>query len=178
MKLYRDGPLTHFTLQRTEGLKWHVDGPSVDNEKFPIVHVYFNNTAETVTTLVGIRPIFDKGQQVYFPAPHASMTLLLPGADKVVQHCRQNQELAPGEVAMTLVLRVASTDGMQSARRVAPDAHNASTSADDFFGGRGTGESKNVSVMNAPTHADKATPRRSKWPAWVCRMALPRCSHQ
>ena len=150
--MYRDGLLTYFTLKRTEGQKWHADGPSVDNEKFPIVHVYSNKTADTITALVGIRPISDKGQQAYVPASHASMTLLLTGAVKVVQHYRQNQELALGEVATTLVLHVASTDGMQSARPVAPDAHNASTSVNGFSGGRRTGESKGVGVINAPTH--------------------------
>ena len=75
------------------------------------------------------------------------MTLLLPGADKVVQHSRHNRQLASGEVAMTLVLRVASADGMKSARRVAPDAHDVNSIADGFTGGKQTGRSNNVCVI-------------------------------
>ena len=150
MKLYRDGLVTYCTTKSVEGLEWHVDGPSVDNENFPIVHIYLNNTAQTDTALVGIRPISDKRnkkKEIHFPASHASMTLLLPGADKVVQHSRHNRQLAPGEVAMTLVLRVASADGMKSARRVAPDAHDVNSIVDGFTGGKQTGRSNNVCVI-------------------------------
>ena len=80
-----------------EGIRAHHDGASVDS-RYPIIHVHVLGGGRAVLEVDGRRVSFD------FEA--GSLSVLLPGADAIAKHARENPNLQAGDVALTLVMRV------------------------------------------------------------------------
>uniref|UniRef100_A0A7R9TMX5 Uncharacterized protein n=1 Tax=Prasinoderma coloniale TaxID=156133 RepID=A0A7R9TMX5_9VIRI len=112
LNVYRGHALAH----KNEGIDFHSDGDSVSLE-YPIVHAYVKNGGKA-----GLRlneRLRSRRGGIEFEVAQGGCTVLMPGADRQVQHSRRCPTLIEGQVAISVIIRVLHE---LRGTRCAPDA--------------------------------------------------------
>lgn len=96
-----------FTDKKAEGIPMHTDNRpvhkgDVDNDTYPIVHVYVHGVAS-----VRVAEIANMRNDVGYGGTAGSMTIMAPGSDRLVKHGRSTASFnGSDEVGMSLILRM------------------------------------------------------------------------